>query len=742
MGATIPGGTVKVLKAQDSTLVRSAQANEGNFKFETLSAGSYLLQTSSIGFKDDVKPVSLQENTNLILILAENATALNEVSISGRRQIFGNDKGNLKVNVENTILAQVPDVAELISKLPGARLSLDGAQISIVGRGEPLLYLDNQRITVNDLASLSTQDVKTIEIVHNPSSKYEAEGRSVILITRTKNKLNGTNVALSTTNAFKRYFQNRNGVNVNMKKNKFEFKGNLQYNNLNLWESNSNDFRVNDEDFATNYRVFSISKRIQTILSGGVYYQINEADYLSANVSKRYQGGDFLNTTGTYIRQAGTQNHIDTHNENGSQRPLLNANLNYNKSFKKLNGQLFLGAQYAQFAHDLTSKISNNYDQSGTVLSQDRRQDYAAGVFSGRADFEKSFENALKVETGMSISTAASNAVLNITDHSSAQHSESDFDYAEQIYGAYAQVSGKLKKANLSAGMRIENTSVDGEGGTTSLMIKRNYTNLFPKANIDFAVSDSSNLSFNYASTISRPNYSAMSQMTTYINPYFEWANNINSKPTIRQEVSATLQHKENSIGLTYYHASDPVYYAVHYDKDNKKLRMINTNYGSESGLNVNLTVPIKSGKWTSTNTLTGTIKKVKDPAAVVNKARPYLYVYSNNQFQLPSGYTLTVSGWGSTRRDEGIFERNAAYAIDTAVTKTFLKKLSATISYNSILSSTEYKENFSINNVASKGIYYSDVREIGLTLKYALGNIKDSRYKNKDIDENMNRIR
>jgi hypothetical protein len=742
LGKSIPGGTVKLLKLQDSTVVRSAQANEGNFKFETLPAGSYLVQTSGIGFKDDVKQVTLSANTDLIVVLAEQSTALNEVAVSGTRQIFRNDKGNFKVNIENTILAQVPDVAGLITKLPGVQLSPDGEQLRIVGRGEPLIYLDNQRITVNDLSSLSTQDIKTIEIVHNPSSKYEAEGRSVLLITRTKSKLDGTKVTLSTSNAFKRYFQSRNGINVNVKKNRFEFKGNVQYNNMNLWESNSNDFRIEEEDFATNYRVYSIGNRVQAVFSGGVYYQINDADYVSANVSKRYQDGDFVNTTGTYMKQGGSQDNIDTYNKNNNGKPLLNANVNYNKRLKKLDAQLFIGAQYAQFAHELNSRISNDYNHTGLALSQTRQQDYSAGVFAGRADFEKSFKNALKLEAGTSISSASSNAFMNQIDYDPAQQVASDFDYAEQIYGTYTQVSGKVGKANFSAGLRLENTSIDGQGGAASLTIKRNYTNLFPKASIDFAVTDSSNLSFNYARSISRPDYAAMSQMTTYINPFFEWANNIQIKPTIRQEVSATLQVKESSIGITYYHASDPVYYAVHYDKDAKKLRMINTNYRSESGVNLNLTVPFKSGIWTSTNTLTGTINKVKDAAAVVGRASPYVYLYSNNEFKLPAGYTFMVSGWGITKRDEGVFERNASYAVDTAITKTFLKKLTATISYNSILGSSEYKENFATNNVASKGIYYADVREIGLSLKYAFGNIKDSRYKNKEVDDNMSRIR
>ncbi len=738
-GRTIPDGTVKLTSPTDSMLIKSVQVNGGSFSFGLINGGQYSLKISSIGFNDDVKNLSIDQDANLVVILADSSTKLNEVQISGSKQIFSNNNGNIKVNIENTILSQIPNTIDLLSKLPAVQLSSDKEKVNIVGRGEPLIYLDNQRVTLNDLNSLSTNDIKTIEIVQNPSSKYEAEGRSVIVITRNKTTSDGSTFALSTTNSLKRYFHSRNGLNVNFKKKKLEFKGNLQYNHSNLWESNSNDFTIADQDIATNYRVYSIGSRIQAILNGGLYYQISDTDYFSANISKRFQDGDFVNTTDTYIRQPGSEDSILTLNNNQSGKPLFKANFNFNKRLEKLDGQLFLGAQYAHFAHDLASNIYNDYNRIGTALSQNRQQNYGVNIYSGRADFEKSLRKDVRFEIGSSISSATSNSVLKQTEYMPTINSASDFDYAEVIFAAYTQITGKINKVNYSLGLRAEHTNVDGGDGSSSLIAK-NYTDFFPKANIDFPLANA-NLSFNYAKSIVRPNYTAMSQLTTYINPFFEWANNIDIRPTIKKELSATLQVKNSSIGLTYYKVDDPVYYAIDYNEEIRTLRMINTNYTSESGLNLNLTIPYKTKIWTSTNSFTGILNKVKDPAAVIDKAKPYLYLYSNNEFKLPAGYTLMISGWGTTKRDEGIFKRNAMYAIDTAVSKKFFKNLSTTLSFNSILSTQEAKENFIVNNIVSKGVYFADVREISLSLKYAFGNIKDSRYKNKEVNENLNRI-
>ncbi|WP_432710007.1 outer membrane beta-barrel protein [Pedobacter sp.] len=692
-------------------------------------------------FAQEKPEKSLSAKPDSCTVIPKDGTPLKEVQISGSKQTFYNNKGNIKVNIENTLFSQIPSVVELLSKLPTVQLSNDKENINIIGRGEPLIYLDNQRIIVNDLNNLSTSDIKTIDIIHNPSSKYEAEGRSVIVITRNKRKEDGSKVSLSTTNSFKRYFHTRNGLQVNVKKNKLEFKGGLQYNHQNLWESNGNDFSIPEQNIASNYRVYSIGTRKQTILNGGIYYHINETDYLSADVNKRYQDGDFVNTTNSTIMQLGVLDHIYTLNNNEGARPLFNANLNFNKNFKNLGGQLFLGAQYARFAHDVSNTVYNNNNYTEAILNHKRLQHYGAEVVTGRADFEKTFQPKMKLDIGTSVSVATSMSGLNQTEYDPTNETESIFEYGERLYAAYAQLSGELNKLTYTAGLRMEHADNEGTGSSSSLLLKKNTTDFFPKASLSLPMGDANSLSLSYAKTITRPNYAALSQLTIYINPFFEWANNTNINPSIKQELAATVQLNNNSLSLSYYTANDPVYYAIQFDNNDQKLRMINTNYESESGLNLLVTVPFKYKIWKSTNTFTGAASKVKDPAARSNKMKPYLYVYSNNQLQLPAGYTLMVSGWAISKRNDGVFDQNAMYAIDTAISKTFAKKLTATVSYNSILSTTESKENFATHNVVARGVYYADVREIGLSLKYAFGDIKESRFKNKEVNDSRGRI-
>src|SRR3954468_4094456 len=109
---------------------------------------------------------------------------LNEVVITQNKKTFTNTNGNIKVDVANSIFNSIPNSVDLLAKLPTVLVSSDKESITVIGKGNPLIYIDNQKVGINDLNALAVADIKTIEIIQNPSSKYEAEGRSVILITR------------------------------------------------------------------------------------------------------------------------------------------------------------------------------------------------------------------------------------------------------------------------------------------------------------------------------------------------------------------------------------------------------------------------------------------------------------------------------------------------------------------------------------------------------------------------------
>ncbi|MEA9414527.1 TonB-dependent receptor domain-containing protein [Flavobacterium sp. PL02] len=666
---------------------------------------------------------------------------LEEVVISAKAKTFSNQNGNIKIDVANSVYNSVPNTLDLLAKLPTIIVSSDKENILIVGKGTPLIYIDNQRVGMNDLNTLSVDDIKNIEIIQNPSAKYEAEGRAVILITRKFSKKDGFKVDVSEVASFKKKYNNYLGFNSSFKKNKLEWKANFNYNLLQPWENHSIDYQIANANIVSDYDVEAYTKRKQYIFGGGLFYKINEDDYLSFNINSKLQKDTFDINTSTYNKKDNVENNVLTFSDNDSNKDFVNAFLNYSKKIKAIDTQIFTGLQYSNLDQGLWSAVENNFNDTEFGLTQIRDQKFKVGIFLGRIDVEKKFKNEMKLEVGGLYSSADSKSDFDIFYYETNKNILSHYDFKEQNLAGYSQLSGKIKKVDFSVGMRVENTNANGKFKTDLLpLIDKSYTNFFPKAQLTFPIDSTKSISVNYAKSISRPNYSSLSQGSTYINPYFLYGRNINLDPTIIDEISSTFQYHDKSVKLSYYQNTNPVYNSFIYDDEQNIMTFKDVNFDKETGFNLDFTLPFNYKFWTMTNSLVFVLEKIEDKSALFLASKPYLYYYSNNEFKLPKGFTLTVSGWGLTKQNKGVFERNERFVVDMALSKTFFKNWDCTLTCNNVFNNNIQEEQFTINNVSSKARYQVDWHEISISVKYSFGKIKDSQFKEKNVDDS-NRI-
>lgn len=678
-----------------------------------------------------------------LIFSQEKTETIEEVIIKKETKTFTNTNGNLKVDVANSIYNAISNPIEVLSKLPNIQVSPNKESITVIGKGTPLLYIDNQKVAINDLNSLTVDDIKTIEIINNPSSKYEAEGRVVILITRKFSKKEGFKVAITENASFQKRFNNYFGINSSVKRNKLEFKANINYNQIRVWESHGNNFSIPSNDIVSNYLVKAVTKRPQFIFGGGVFYKINEDDYFSVNFNHRTQKDIFDIVTDTYNQQQNDINNINTLNENDETRNFSNGFINYNHKIKSLDAMLFSGFQYSSFNQKIASEIFNNYNDTGFELSQNRNQKIAINVFSGRTDFEKEFKNKMKLELGALYLYANSDTDFFVETVNPSSSNNSVYNYKETNIAAYSQLSGSFKKVNYSFGLRAENTIAKGKyEAENGLLIDKKYINLFPKAQFEIPIDSTNSIALNYAKSIARPNFSTTSQLSAYINPYFVWTNNTNLDPTITDQVAVSYQYKDKSVKLSYNKITNPVYYGISYNESQNLLTFKTTNFEKETAYNLEFTLPFQQNFWTTTNTLNFTLSTIEDKNAIVNSTKPYLYYYSNHIFQLPSAIEMSLTGWGFTKQQQGIFERSAFFTMDFAVSKTFFKHFDCTIRYEDIFKQVKFSENFTVNNISAKGMYYTDSNLISFSVKYSFGKIKNTEFKERNIDENSGRIR
>ena len=668
---------------------------------------------------------------------------LKEVVISQNKKTFTNTNGNIKVDVANSIYNTIPNTVDLLAKLPTVQISSDKESISIIGKGNPLIYIDNQKVGINDLNALAVADIKTIEIIQNPSSKYEAESRAVILITRKFSKKDSFRTEISEVASFKKNCNNYLGFNSTFKKNKVELKANFNYNRLNPWEGHSIDYQITTAEIASKYDVTADTKRNQYIFGAGLFYKINEDDYFSFSINSKLQSDTFPINTITDNKNKEVENNVVTFSDNDSKKNFVNSFLNYQKKIKSIDAQVFTGLQYSNFDQGLFTEVNNNYNNTQFELSQIRDQKFQINYFSGRMDIEKKLKYDIKFEIGGLYSSANSKSDVAIFYTENNQSELSYYDFKEENVSGYTQLLGKIVKADFAFGFRIENSNVKGKFRTDELpLLNKSYTNFFPKAQFTYPIDSTKSISVNYARSISRPNYSSLSQGSTYINPYFLYARNINLGPTLTNEISTTFQYHDKSVKLSYTAAKSPVYNSFSFDDQSNIMTFKDVNFDKSSGFTIDFTLPFTYKFWTTTNSLLFILEKIEDDSAVILSSKPYSYYSSTNEFKLPKDYSLIFNFWGLTKQYTGVFITNSRFIVDMAVSKTFFKNWNCTLSSNNVFKNNIQTEQFTINSINSKARYVVDNHEISIAIRYSFGKVKVTEFKEKNIDENENRIR
>ncbi len=723
-------------------LIQYAIITDGSFDFGDVPTGIYQLKISALGFTDYGQTVDLSKNRKISIRLLEETTQLENVDLVASKNPITTTNGNIKIDVTNPIFASMVDPLDVLSRLPNIQISPDRESISVIAKGTPLIYLGKQRIDFEEFLALSVDAIQSIEIINNPSPKYEAEGRAVVLINLKTNIAAGTTVNLSETLSIKRNLNNLLSGNGNHSNGKWNLRANLNYNQLGQWESNSFEFNIPSQNIFSDYLVLvPLNNRTQINGGLGVFLPLKGEDYISLNATLRSQTDKAPIETETLIQTDVQQDFILTETANDNSKVYQSANFNFNKKIgKKLN--LFTGVQFSKFTQKLDSEISNDINGNGFQLDQNRDQEYAINAVAIRMDFEHMFSDNTKAEFGASWNNALADAFTLIQESLISQENRTWYDYKESIQAAYFNLSSSIgEKISFNAGVRTEENRVEGVlNGNPEPLVDRANFRFFPKAGFNYQMDSTKTISLNYARAINRPNFSRTSTISVFINPFLEGTNNINILPTLTQEVSANLQIKKKSLFMGFYQNDNPVTYAISYEEGNTAATLSPINLDRERGLYIGATVPLSHKKWTATNTFTMNYNKMEDDTAEILEARPYVYAYSNHQFRIANDTVVSFGGWFMSKRREGIYQRNQLLVLEASMSKSF-GPLECALRFNDITRAMNFEERYSINGVEADGVFIADAQEMAFSVKYNFGKGKSSKFKNRDIDENLDRI-
>jgi iron complex outermembrane recepter protein len=753
----IDAATISLLKAKDSSLVKAAVTDkEGNFIFENVKDGKYLLLATSTGHsKTYSNAIEIsQANTTAeagVLQLVPVDKKLAEVIVTSKKPLIERKLDRTIVNVDAMISNTGSTALEVLEKAPGVTVDKDG-NISLKGKQGVLIMLDGKQTYLsgpeltNMLRNMSSNQLEQVEIMTNPSAKYDASGRSGIINIKTKkNKQKGFNGSATTAYTQGIYSRTGNSVNLNYKNGK-----------VNLFSTVSANYRNNFQELEIYRRYSNADKSTKAVFEQNAFRTRHNGNY-NAKI-----GADFyLNKKNTFgLVLSGTTNPEAENGENTSYLKSNNgivdsivqamssehgkwknisANLNFRHVFDSTGRELTADADFINYKSD---KNQNFYNTSYTPLWVLKSKDNLAGelpsninIYAAKIDYTHPLKKGAKIESGIKSSFVETDNTAGYFNVDGAVRTPdydktNRFDYKENINAAYLNYSREMKKWSIQAGLRLENTNYRGHqfGNPTKTdsAFKNSYTSLFPTLFVGYNPSEKNQFSFSYGRRINRPDYEDLNPFLFFLDKYTYGAGNPFLKPMYSHVFEVSHTYKQFLTTTLNYSYTKDLFTETFQQKDSFATVVRQGNYGSmnDAGISVSAQIPVT--KWWNMNVYTeakyNQFKGSFEGGDVNTHATTYLANISN-QFKFKKGWSAELSGFYRTKGIEGQILVKSLGQMTAGVQKQVLKnKATIKLSVNDIFNSRNPRGDINFQNTEAKFRQYSDNRNVAVSFTYRFG--------------------
>lgn len=752
-------GNVLLLNTKDSGFIKGTVLNEGSFKLINLNYSGVILKFTSVSFNDTLIRLTYSglENIDIgTVVVKEKIVTENSINVTSRiNPITQKADGITEVKVANTLLSSSSTLAEILGQSPGVQV--DGNTVSVFGKGQAILYLNNKRITEEQFAAVPVAQIDKIEIITNPSAKYDAEGRAVVHIKTKKTIDDGYSgsVRHNTTYAdFAGGLSSFSSANVDYKQNKLSLQGNYSIllgkdrEVLYTMRTRNNPVEFLNSDLTTNWNRNWDNFSTYEL---GLQYGINKRKYFSVKYNgfnNKLGGNQQSENTITSIYGNGKYNSfIKTNNVTGNN----SLSVNYNVVLDSVGSSIFMAAQYTKFKNHVNDFIYEQRLETITTNSfLNNRIDNNIDIFSTQIDYNKELGNSKTFEAGARVSYIDNGSVLNFLSSSNAinyalvDSLSNVFRYKEFIPAAYINLKGKLNsKTNYSVGLRTELTQYSLAVQTTkSFNTDRTYVNLFPSSSITYKATKDLSYNVSIASRISRVNYRNLNPNLVYQDPFTSVQGNPFLLPEKSYSIELNTKYKTFNLKLGYDYTIDPLDGAALRGNSPRSYVLYRINMQKRHNLFTTVSASINNKWLTSNSNFTVTYSRMFDEVYgfIRNTPKPQIYFYSNNVFKIPKLFNIEVLAVYTGRLRDGLNDDLSRYNITLSAEKSIYNNKIKTrfIAYDvfhGIIASGNY-------NVGGTAIYFNrrwTTQYFRLALTYNFGKLKKVSFSNKASAEAEN---
>ena len=746
------------IKKDNKIITGGMSSDNGSFTIKDIPLDSYTVIVQFIGYKNYTQKITLTAEDKTInlnsIFLEEAANQLEDVEIVKEKSTFEQKIDRKVINVGKDLISAGATAGEIMNNIPSVSVDPQTNAISLRGNENVRVLIDGKPSNI-DVAQLLKQipssSIKQIELITNPSAKYNPEGMSgIINIILNKNANKGFNGSINNGVTFGKTPKANSSLDMNYRVGKVNVYGNYGFNHgFQTNKGNINSMQPGAEKIVDmNFR----NKNTSHLYKVGLDYYLNDFNTVSFYTSqnKFFSSG---NSTTNVNYLDNSLNDITQNNTSKSDNNSGTYNLDFKHKFKKEGENIELEANYNNNSSNensnfVTEVLPTSYSELNSITNKSNNTKI-------NLDYSNPFKDNSKLEMGLEtrIENTENNFDKNIAYFS-------DFRYERKIHSAYTTYGKQWDKWGFQVGTRFENYTanalfhaVDSQdensnGNTTEILTKTfndQINTLYPSGYLSYKISDKNSINFNYSRRVDRPSIGQVNPIREWSTPTVKSVGNPYLKPQFTNsfEINYTRKTKIGSIStvvfyriinqeITLYVSIDPNNSAVNimsYDnfKDNK-------SYGAEISGNLDFT------KWWSANVGTDvyfkTIRGTVASSFVERKANIF-NARINNTFKANKNLRFQLFGMYRGAEQGLQFLRKPMYRMDLGTSYNILKgqgTLSARV--GDVFNTMKFSFDGDLP-YAQQGSFNWESRTVYLGFNYRFGGGKNAALQRKQRDKN-----
>ncbi|REG87630.1 outer membrane beta-barrel family protein [Winogradskyella sediminis] len=761
-----------VIKDMTHKIITGGITNDdGTFDIRNIPEGKIIVSIQFVGFKTIEKNVTIGKGNykpNLGDIkLEEESTGLEEVTVVADVSTIQQRVDRKVITIGKDLQTAGATASEIMNNLPSVSVDQQSGAISLRGNQNVRVMVDGKLSNIPAeqlLKQIPSTSIKSIELITNPSAKYNPEGMSgIINIVLHKNTQIGFNGNINVGLAYDIEAKFNSSIDANYRNGKFNLYG--SYSNNIAKNANYGGFTRSEQEIRQNFDILNNNK--SHLYKIGIDYYLNDKNTISIFTNQNtFSGKPMVNSEILYLANPSLNEsqYMDGESTNDSQQ----YNFNYKHDFNEEGHNIELEVDYNTYEGlGDTNNIFYNSSRPNFIEDTDTDRDNT----TINLDYVNPLSETSKLELGLEARLFDTSIFYESNARETNEFGDyipttTRFDYSRDIYSAYATYGNKIDKWSYQVGVRAETVGVDSEAfkkdlassETLFIPFENDYFELYPSAFVTYAASDKNSYQFSYSRRIDRPGIGQVNPLPEWSTPLISQFGNQELRPQFTNsiETNYTRQFEKGSItaGIFYRIIEDEIQQAILIDRtDINRLIMTNMNFDNSTSYGVEVSSNYRPTKWWSVNASFDLFSQTQKSVAesfdsnqniVLNTVEVDNVAWSArafNNFRVSKSLSFSAFGMYRAKNKNIQFEMHDMLMVNLGMRYSFLEnnRASFSLSYNDIFN-TMYAQFESERPYAQYGQFNWESQQISARLSYRFGGgkyrAKSRKQRDNDVKE------